>query len=314
MLVSRFLSGANMGVQVDCVATLPSSHQIESTANNPFLGAKALVVEGGAMRGIFSAGVLDSFLQFGFSPYNVCLGVSAGSTNLAAWLAGQQGRNYRVITDYSCRPEFISLTNYLRGKHYIDLDWLWQITINEIRLDLNTFSKQTVPLYVVTTDIQTGEANYVLANAGNLEQLLKASCAVPLAYRSFPELDGKGKTDGGVADSIPVIKAYEMGARDITVVLSKAVGFRKKPSSMPWLIDRLFAQYPALQSQLKSRYQRYNQALEFIQNPPADCRIRIIAPPSEFSVGRTTRDDRKLRAGYSMGRKAGSDFIHQFSV
>lgn len=267
--------------------------------------SRALVVEGGAMRGIFATGVLDAFLEHRYRPFDFCLGVSAGSTNLAAWLAGQQRRNYKVITDYSCRPEFISLGRFLRGGHWLDLDWLWEVTIREIRLDIDAFAAQPVPLYVVTTRVDNGKAAYIKADASNLEQLLKASCAVPLAYRSNPCLDGIAMTDGGVADSIPVIEAYNKGAREITVVLSRPLGYRKKPGKAPWLTKRLLAGYPALAEAMVNRHLSYNAAIDFIERPPADCKVRVIAPGEGFKVGRTTTDKARLEAGYAMGLASG---------
>ncbi|NAW64318.1 patatin-like phospholipase family protein [Photobacterium halotolerans] len=264
----------------------------------------ALVVEGGAMRGIFAAGVLDGFLEQHYRPFDFCIGVSAGSTNLAAWLANQHGRNYKVITDYSCRPEFISLRKFIRGGHWLDLDWLWQITIDEIRLDLDAFDAQPIPLYVVTTQVSSGEAVYTQATADNLEQLLKASCSVPVAYRDYPLLNGDAMTDGGVADSIPVIKAYQMGAREITVILSRPLGYRKKTSKTSWFLRRMLADTPELARVMMKRADNYNSAIAFIENPPQDCRIHVIAPPAEFDVGRITTDKKRLDTGYQMGLAA----------
>ena len=268
------------------------------------LPKRALVVEGGGMRGIFSTGVLDGLLDRHYRPFDFCLGVSAGSTNLAAWLARQRGRNHKVITDYSCRPQFISFKRFLLGGHWLDLDWLWEITIREIRLDLEAFDQQPIPLYVVTTKVADGQAAYIRATAGNLEQLLKASCSVPIVYREFTVLEGEPMTDGGVADSIPVIKAYEMGARDITVILSRPNGYRKTPPRTPWLLRRLLSQAPQLAEAMINRAEQYNRAIDFIENPPAGCRIRAVAPSNGFAVGRTTTDPVKLREGYEMGLAA----------
>ena len=265
----------------------------------------ALIVEGGGMRGIFSAGVLDAFSDRGYCPFDLCLGVSAGSTNLAAWLAGQRGRNYTVITDYSCRPQFIAFRRFLAGGHWLDLDWLWDITIREIRLDLDRFEHQPIPLYVVATRVDSGKAVYVRATADNLEPLLKVSCAVPIVYRDFPLLDGLRLTDGGVADAIPVLKAYAMGAREMTVILSRPKGYRKTGPKTPWLLRRLLKTYPQLAEAMINRWTAYNRAIAFIENPPADCRIRVIAPPAHFAVGRLTTDPGKLEAGYAMGLAAG---------
>lgn len=264
----------------------------------------ALVVEGGAMRGIFAAGVLDSFIDSNYRPFDFCIGVSAGSTNLAAWLANQRGRSYKVITDYSCRPEFINFPRFVKGGHWLDLDWLWDITIREINIDADAMASQPIPLYVVTTKVETGEAAYIKAVPDNLNELLKASCSVPIAYRDFPLINDEPMTDGGVADSIPVIKAYELGARNITVVLSRSLGYKKTPVRNKWLVRKLLSGFPVLAEAMIQRAESYNRAIDFIENPPADCDITVIAPPDSFSVGRITTDLPKLNAGYQLGIEA----------
>ncbi|MCW8329909.1 patatin family protein [Photobacterium sp. SDRW27] len=261
----------------------------------------ALVVEGGAMRGIFAAGVLDSFIDSGYRPFDFCIGVSAGSTNLAAWLANQRGRSYKVITDYSCRPEFIDFKRFIKGGHWLDLDWLWDITIREINIDAEAMASQPIPLYVVTTKVQTGEAVYIQATPDNLNELLKASCSVPIAYRQYPQIGDEPMTDGGVADSIPVVKAYEMGARDITVVLSRPLGYTKSQVKNKWLVKKLLSEHPILAEAMISRADSYNRAIEFVNSPPEDCTLHVIAPPESFAVGRITTDWKKLNAGYQLG-------------
>lgn len=269
----------------------------------------ALVVEGGAMRGIFSAGVLDHFIDHQFLPFDFCIGVSAGSTSLASWLANQKKRTYNVITDYSCRPEFISLKRFLRGGHWLDLDWLWDITIDEIPIDTDKLHQQLVPLYVVTTDINTGLAHYIPSTPDNIIELLKASCSVPLAYRHYPVINNMEMTDGGVSDSIPVEKAYQLGAKEITVILSRPLGYEKKPSKMPWLTKKFLAQYPHLAHAALLRSENYNRSIAFINNPPSDCKINVIAPPVNFPVGRLTTNKLKLDIGYQMGLDAGKRII-----
>jgi predicted patatin/cPLA2 family phospholipase len=269
----------------------------------------ALVVEGGAMRGIFAAGVLDAFLAQGRTVFDYCIGVSAGAVNLAAFLAGQRGRNHSVITDYSCRPEFISLARFVRGGHWLDLDWLWAITTRECRLDLARFAANPVPLTVVATRVSDGQAAYLKGNAAELEQQIKASCSVPLVYRDFVRIGGEAMTDGGVADSIPVRHAYEQGAREITVVLSRPLGYRKRAPRLPALHRYLLRETPALARASLSRHQSYNDAIDFIRQPPADCRIRVIVPPAGFRVGRMTTDRARLEQGYQMGWQAALDYL-----
>ena len=272
---------------------------------------KALVVEGGAMRGIFATGVLDAFLEAHYQPFKQCYGVSAGATNIAAYLCAQYKRNHAVITDYSCRPEFIDFVRFIKGGHLFDLDWLWQETMRDIRLDLETFEKQAAEFYIVATNINTGKAEYLKGHAQSLEEQLKASCALPIAYRQYPRVDYLQLADGGVADSIPVRKAYEMGNKDITVILSQPLGYKKKPSKAPWLVKRLYKENPALAMATLHRAENYNQSIDFIMNPPSDCHINIIAPPPTFAVGRTTKSFAKLSSGYNMGIDAGQQFLTQ---
>ncbi|MBQ4833768.1 patatin family protein [Pseudoalteromonas sp. MMG010] len=273
------------------------------------LAQHSLVVEGGAMRGIFAAGVLDEFLNQQFKPFNNYFGVSAGATNIAAFLCNQPKRNYKVITDYSCRTEFINLARFIKGGHLFDLDWLWQTTLQEIRLETEYFEQNPCNFYITTTAIHTGKAHYLKATSDEMADQLKASCAIPIAYRNYPVINNIAMTDGGVADSIPVIKAYEMGAKEITVILSQPLGYKKKPTKTPWFTKCIYKDYPALVKASLNRFEAYNQSIDFITQPPSDCKINIIAPPANFKVGRTTKQLSKLESGYQMGKQAGIEHL-----
>lgn len=272
---------------------------------------RALVVEGGAMRGIFAAGVLDSFIEADYYPFDVCLGVSAGATTLAAYLSGQHKRSFKVITDISCRKEFISFPRFLLGGHLLDLDWLWPVSLGELPLDLARIWQRDIPLIIGTTRVTDGAACYFKAESETAMLVTKASCSVPIAYRHFVQLDGEPHTDGGVADSIPVWEAYRRGARHITVLLSHPLGYRKKPVRFRSLWRYWLAEQPGLYAKLLRRHEVYNQALAFIQQPPADCVVEVLAPPDNFRVGRLTRDQRILLEGYQQGHQAGLGLIRR---
>ena len=272
----------------------------------------ALVVEGGAMRGIFAAGVLDSFLDNQFIPFDFCMGVSAGSTNLAGFLAGQRRRSHKLITDYSCRSEFINPWKYLRGGHYLDLDWLWDISDKEYPIDFTAYRQRNIPFWVVTTNACTGKPTYHRPAENELSETLMASCALPLVYREFPTLKGEQQADGGLSDSIPVIEAYKQGAREITVILSRPKGYRMLEKRSPSTIRFLLNKYPALAEASIQRHKHYNAALDFIYNPPEDCKINILVPDGSFEVGRMTTDSNKLNAGYEMGIAVGAQFTNDY--
>lgn len=219
-------------------------------------GKTALVVEGGAMRGIFSTGVLDAFLEKKFNPFDLCIGVSAGSTNLAAYLAEMYQRNYRIYIDYSIRREFINWFKFVKGGHLVDLDWLWDITIKEIRLDLDRIVNSKSKYIVGVTEVTEGKAIYLEPNKANLEELIKASSAIPLFYRNIISIMNIEVVDGGIADPIPVIEAYNRGANKIVVIRSRPFNYNMSNSNS-LLNEICFRKKPGLLRALKNRADVY---------------------------------------------------------
>ncbi|EJL6325659.1 patatin family protein [Vibrio cholerae] len=267
---------------------------------------KALVVEGGAMRGIFAAGVLDSFITNQYYDYDFCIGVSAGATNIIGYLGQEYKRSRKIITEYATKPDFISLRRYLAGGHLCDVEWLWHESYKREKLN---FSLHT-PVWVVTTSVDTGAANYYKMTLNSLNhQAIIASCAMPLAYRSYPSVYGHLMTDGGIADSIPVDFAYQQGARDITVILSRTVGYRKKPFYFSKLLGSMRKSNPELYKAMINRHAVYNKALDFISSPPSDCTVRVIAPPKSFPVSRFTTSKNVLNIGYRQGFYEGMRYL-----
>ncbi len=272
----------------------------------------ALVVEGGAMRGVFSTGVLDGFLEAGFNPFDLYIGVSSGASNIAAYLAQMHGRNAKIYLDYSLRPEFLSYSRFIFGGHLLDLDWMWKTTIREIRLDLPVIYSRNRPFIAVLTDVLTGSAFYKHTGAADLEQTLKASSAMPLVYRDFPPIDGRPFTDGGLADPLPVKAAVELGAVKIMVVRSRLKEYRKKKSIFDRIVLRHVRAYPLLMEAIKRRVDVYNESVELIRRPPAEISVIEICPPDNFRVSRLTRDRGLLEEGYDQGRAASKSAIERW--
>ncbi len=262
----------------------------------------ALVVEGGALRGVFSTGLLDGFLEARFNPFDLFFGVSSGASNLAAYLAEMIGRNRKIYLDYSLQPQFLSIPRFLRGGHLMDLDWLWETTIREIRLDLATIYSRGKPFIAVLTDVQTGEAIYKLTSAGDLEHVLKASSSIPLFYRGYPFVDGRPMTDGGVADSLPVSEAIRRGARRIMVIRSQHRDYLKRNGPFELIMRWYIRRCPMLQETMAKRAQRYNESVALIRKPPEGVSVIEICPPQNFRVSRFSQNRRALQEGYEQGR------------
>ena len=275
--------------------------------NNMDKPLDALVVEGGAMRGIFSAGVLDAFLQKGFNPFDICLGVSAGATNLASFLAGMHQRNFKVYTDYSLRPEFISWRKFLTGGHLLDLDWLWDITIRELRIDIPRIINGNQRFLVGVTSVESGEAHYINPSADNIEELLKASSSIPVLYRKQVSINGQQYVDGGLADPIPVEAAFRHGARRILVIRSRKKDYAMSANTPSLLYRHYLKDYPQLCRAALERPARYAEAIEFLRNPPPDVQVIEINPPDDFKTGRITKNIQVLKADYHLGVEAGME-------
>ena len=277
-------------------------------------GKSALIVEGGGMRSIFAAGVLNAFGNAGFDPFDLYIGVSAGACHLASHLAGQNDRNFDITLQYSMTPDFINPWRFLRGGHLMDLDWMWEQTVTYYRLNLKHIDEklrtQNKEYLIVATSMETGEALYLCPDENTLEHYLKVSSSLPILYRNVLEVNGEKATDGGMADSIPVREAYCRGATDITVIRSRSADYIKKESPIALAIFSLyFRKYPRLVEKFRKRVENYNASVEFIHSPPEGVRIMEIAPPDNIAIGRTTKNETPLRAAYETGIDYGNKFI-----
>ncbi len=266
------------------------------------------------MRGVFGTGVLDGFLTQKFNPFDFYIGVSAGATNIAAYLAENPRRNLRVYSDYSCRPEFINLWRYLRGGHFMDLDWLWDITVAEEPLSLERIYSWNRPFILVLTDVETGRAVYVDTHEGNLVHVMKASSTVPGFYRGFLPVEGRSMADGGVADSIPVAEAIRREATKIMVIRSRTQSYRKK-DTMAGLVARwIFRRYPAFRDTALNRASAYNASVDLIRNPPDGVKIIEVCPPDSYPVDRLTRNPGHLHTGYKQGFEMAGSVITEWNA
>ncbi|MGE5605628.1 MAG: patatin-like phospholipase family protein [Bacteroidota bacterium] len=275
----------------------------------------ALVVEGGAMRGIFSTGILDAFLENHFNPFQIAVGVSAGATNIASYLAEMFQRNYKVYTDYSARPDFINWLKFIKGGHLVDLDWLWGLTIKEIRLDLDKIINSKTQFYVGVTQVDTGEPVFFKPAKDNLEEVLKASSAIPVFYRGFVRLNETNYVDGGLVDPIPVYEAYRRGARKIMVLRSRPQSYTMKANSQLLLMSKLYLkEYPNLIKAIRNRPDKYHQAVAFMRHPPEGVQIIEVNPPEAFQTKRLTKDVTVLKQDYHTGYEIGLKIMDQWNI
>ena len=274
----------------------------------------ALVVEGGAMRGIFAAGVLDQFIEMEFYPFHSVLGVSAGAVNAATYLSRQRKRNFKMFTDYSLRPEYISWKKFLAGGHLMDLDWSWDITTRELPIDQDVMFANNPDFEIGVTMNSDGRSVFIKPDAESLSHVMKASCTVPLFYRNFLKIDGQIVSDGGVSAPIPIQRAVEKGAVKIMVIRSRPNSFRMKKGMESKLGRLLFRKHPGLVKALLNRPDNYNSSIDFIKNPPQNLQILDICPPESFKTKRFTQDYATLVTDYELGREMGRIAIEKWNL
>ncbi|WP_321322588.1 patatin family protein [Labilibaculum sp.] len=274
----------------------------------------ALVVEGGAMRGIFAAGVLDQFIEMEFNPFHSVLGVSAGAVNVAAYLSRQKKRNFKMFTDYSLRPEYISWKKFLTGGHLMDLDWSWDITARELPIDLDVLFANNPDFEIGVTMNSDGRSVFIKPDAESLSHVMKASCTVPLFYRNFLKIDGQIVSDGGVSAPIPIQRAVEKGAVKIMVIRSRPNSFRMKKGMESKLGRLLFRKHPGLVKALLNRPDNYNSSIDFIQNTPQNLQILDVCPPESFKTKRFTQDYATLLSDYELGQEMGRIAIEKWNL
>jgi predicted patatin/cPLA2 family phospholipase len=275
----------------------------------------ALVVEGGAMRGMFSAGVLDVFLEQRFDPFDLLIGTSAGACNLASHLAGQHGRNLRCYRDLMTRRDFIDLRRALSlsRRHILDLDWLWDELARIEPLDVPAIVRAGKQFVAVATSVRSGAAVYVQPDADNMFEALKASCALPWLYRGRAIVDGEELVDGGLSDPFAAAEAHRRGARKLMVIRSRPAAFVKKPSLAARGLS-LSMRSPGLAQAYRGAAVRYRECVEFVLSPPAGCGVVHVAPDEPLPVARMTQDRSALVRTYELGREHGRRAIEAWAA
>lgn len=268
-----------------------------------------LVLEGGGMRGVFTVGVLDYFMDHNIRfPYTI--GVSAGASNGISYASRQRGRSKFSNIDLLKQHNYIGLRHFLRGKGYIDLDFIFYTYPDKYYpLDYETYFKSEERFVVVTSNCLTGKAEYYeeKKDPKRLVDILRASCSLPvmcpLAY-----VDGIPMVDGGVCDAIPIRRAIADGFSRNVIILTRNKGYRKKEKDF-YLPGFIYRKYPLIREQLKLRYRRYNEVLDYIDRLEIEGKAFVIRPVSPIRVGRTEKDPQKLAELYDEGYACGAQIM-----
>lgn len=260
-----------------------------------------LVLEGGGMKGIYTAGVLDYFIEQGIL-FSDCYGVSAGACHMCSYLSWQKGRAYRVNVDYLQDKEYCSFRSLITTGDMFGAKMLYDTIPNKLDpYDYETFSQYEGRAYAVVTNIITGKAEYKpLLEMHRDVVAVRASASLPLISNNV-YIDNTPYLDGGIADSIPIIRSLRDGNKKNVIVMTKEVGYRRKPSSNMHAIRLRYHKYPNMVRDMAKRHIIYNKTLDFIEEHEKKGHLFVIRPKSNPNVGRLEKDEKKLRALYETG-------------
>ncbi|ROR28346.1 putative patatin/cPLA2 family phospholipase [Mobilisporobacter senegalensis] len=260
-----------------------------------------LVLEGGGMRGIYTAGVLEYFLEKEIDiPYVIA--VSAGACNGTGYVAKQKKRNFAILTKYINDPRYISLRNFIKKGCIFDFDFIIDELGNKLEpLNIEDFFSSSTRFITGATDIVTAKPVYCEKEEYSENfNFLRASCSQPFLSK-IVDYKGKKLLDGGIVDPIPIRRSIEDGNEKNIIVLTRHKGYQKKREYSHRLCKYLYGEYPELVELLMTRDKKYNETLEFCYQLQAEGKAVIIQPEEKLLVNRLERNREKLVDTYRLG-------------
>ena len=261
-----------------------------------------LVLEGGAMRGLYTAGILDALVDTDIK-IDCIIGVSAGALFGVNYKSKQKGRVLRYNTKYANDKRYMGLHSLITTGNLVNTEFAYHELPTKLDIfDEEEYSKSKTDFYAVITNINTGKAEYKkIINATIQVDELRASGSMP--YVSQPvKIDDNYYLDGALADSIPVLKAKEMGYDKVIVVLTRPKEYRKKKRS-PLIAKLFYKKYPNLIEAINTRYKQYNGTLDIIEELEDKKDIYVFRPSTDLKIKRVEKDKSKLEAMYNLGLK-----------
>ena len=261
---------------------------------------KGLVLEGGGMRGVYSAGVLDSLLDHGLH-FKYIYGVSAGVCHACSYVSKQRGRASGTVLDFLNDHRYGSFRNWFMTGDYFGEKFVYR-DVPDVLLpfDYAAFEASGQSIYAVVTNVETGKAEYVqLTELKRDMEWLRASASLPLLSR-LVRINGNAYLDGGVADSIPLARSIADGNTENLVVLTRHSGYVKPPNSSKTIRWR-YRKYPAFVRANELRHEIYNDSLRLIKSEVSAGRALVVQPCAEVEIGRLEKSAEKLRSLYADG-------------
>lgn len=273
---------------------------------------KGLIMEGGAMRGMFTAGVIDAMMENGIA-FDGAIGVSAGAAFGCNYKSKQIGRVIRYNTRFSKDKRYGGFRVLLKEGNFYSKHFCYEeVPLKYDIFDYDTYESNPMKFYVVATDVDTGKAEYHLLKDryDHGFEWIRASASMPLVSQMV-EIDGRRYLDGALADSIPVKYFESIGYDRNIVILTQPKGFRKKPDTLLPLMKCYYRKFPKLVEAIVTRHDQYNATLDHIARRESAGELLVIRPLEKLPIGRTEKEPKKLRQVYEIGRQTALERIEE---
>ncbi len=271
-----------------------------------------LVLEGGGMRGLYTAGVLECFMEHDlYFPY--VIGVSAGACMAASYLSRQKGRNKKVNIELVSDHRYLSFRNFISKRELFGMDFLFdEIPRKIVPFDFETFLKGSEQFIVVATDCETGEPVYYSKHehGNHMLKLLRASSSLPFISESV-EYNGKFLLDGGMIDPIPLKKSQSDGNEKNVIIMTKLEQYKMRQRKLASMLKYTYKRHPKIACLLQERYKLYNDTLSYIHSEKSKENLFIIQPSSRVPVRRIERNQVRLKELYELGYSDAKDQLQQ---
>ena len=261
---------------------------------------------GGGLKDIYAAGVFDYCLDNKIT-FDICIGISAGSANVASFVAGQRGKSYIFYTKYSFRKQCMSLFNFITKKSYLDLDYIYSTLCNhdgETPFDFEKFKKSSSDVVIIATNAQTGRPKYFYKKDMSQDNydILKASSAVPFLCQPY-YINKVAYYDGAISDTIPIEKALEENCDKIVLILPRPRNIVRSPKADVFVAHRIQEKYPIIASKLSAHSYKYSIGIKIAKKYEKLGKVLILAPDDTCGVYLIKKNYRSLNELYKKGYK-----------
>ena len=274
---------------------------------------KALIIQGGGFRTAFSTGVLDAFQKNKYNPFNLYIGVSGGAIATSYFIAQQPNYCFECIKYLSANKKYLDYARVLNSQAIVDVDIFYEVSNTFMPFDFKTAESNLLgkQLAIVMTNRKTGKPTYYHPSINDWQDAIIASCSFPFLTKGKHILGGVEYMDGAWSDPIPVKWAVEQGANDITIIRTMPATAKLSKSWLDLIGEIYYRNDVGLKTAFTQNHLNYNQAVDFIQNPPKEVVIRQIAPEINLKAGTYSDSKELIIEDYHYGFKLGEQFLEQ---